>query len=124
VGKIGVYTVIFLLFSLPSFALQNCNALSRQLNAMVRAQKSLLQSMVKKNDVLANTLDQYAQDFKSQGGIKKSDIKSLHQSAKSFRGHSRRELILVKRFESKTNQLIAKISACLKARSVESLVQR
>lgn len=94
--------------------LNQCLELSRQLEQMVDAQKIVLNSMVKKNDAVAETLDHFADDLGGAGQkVKKSDLVSIRQSAKSFRGHTARESELVSKFALQTGMLVEKINECL-----------
>lgn len=93
---------------------QECSQVIKQLQMMSLAQKSLLDSMLKKNELLASTLDHYASDFESRGQkIKRGDLASLRNSAKAFRKHEIREQALVEKFETQAEKLIAKANTCL-----------
>jgi hypothetical protein len=95
-------------------AAHECVNVSLQLHEMQKAQDILLESMVKKNDSLAGTLDQFADDLSSHDQkSKKTDIVGMHKSAEAFRGHSDRELLLISKFEKKSQELIEKTSKCL-----------
>ena len=99
------------------FAEQNineCLEISRQLEVMAEAQNKILNALVKKNDALADTLDHFADDLGGVGQkVKKADLVTLRQSAKSFRGHTVRESELVEKFGQKTGLLVEKISECM-----------
>lgn len=93
---------------------QECTRVIQQLQMMSFAQKSLLDSMLKKNELLASTLDHYANDFENRGQkIKRGDLVSLRNSAKAFRKHEIREQALIEKFESQAEKLIAKANICL-----------
>lgn len=119
VFKFTITYIIAGLISLPVLAEQNmnlnqCLELSKQLGQMVNAQKVVMNSMVKKNDAVAETLDHFADDLGGAGQkVKKSDLVSIRQSAKSFRGHSVREAELVGNFATQTELLVEKINDCL-----------
>jgi len=99
--------------------LNECLMLSRQLEQMADAQQKVLNSLVKKNDAVADTLDHFADDLGGTGQrVKKTDLLSLRSSAKSFRGHSVREAELVDRFAQKTGALVEKINQCLKKNEI------
>lgn len=103
----------------------SCTEYSRQLIHMADAQNKILNSMVKKNDSLAETLDGYADDFDNQKKqVKQADLVSLRSSADSFRHHSVREHKLVQEFNQKTLSLIEKINMCLKQKNESSILQK
>lgn len=81
---------------------------------MREAQSFLLQSMVKKNNSLAETLDLFAKDFSAKKGrLRRADFNKLKGSAEAFRGHAEREKSLISRFESSTEDLLDRVSRCL-----------
>jgi hypothetical protein len=99
----------------------SCNQVMKQLEMMNLAQKSILDSMLKKNEVLASTLDHYANDFERRDQkILHSDLLSLRNSAKAFRKHEAREQKLVNKFEEQAAQLITKVNVCLDVSSSRS----
>ncbi len=116
-------TILLVFMTAQAYSLSepsSCLALSKQLNAMAEAQESLLSSMVKKNDALAGTLDQYAQDFSERGNrLRKVDITSLRKSASAFRNHTSRELTLVGKFNKASKDLIEKVHQCLAKENVK-----
>jgi len=122
-GQFFIQVLVAILFSQYSFAqqeLHQCLELAKQLEQMANAQSKILNTMVKKNDSLADTLDHFADDLGSTGQkVKKSDIISIRKSAKSYRGHSARESELVESFSQRTGWLIDKVSECLKKNSVQ-----
>jgi len=92
----------------------SCGQLRQQLQAMQKAQVSLLSSMVNKNDATANLLDRYARDFEEQGlQLREDDTQSLRSSAQAFRRHREREKKLVQKFDHRSQVLIQQISSCL-----------
>ncbi len=102
-------------------SIRECSRLSLQLHEMQRAQGILLESMVKKNDSLAGTLDHFADDLSSHDQkSKKGDIVGMRKSAEAFRGHSDRELVLIAKFQKRSQELIDKTSRCLAQNTVSS----
>ena len=99
---------------------KSCSELSSELHSMQTAQTSLLQSMVRKNESMASTLDQYADNFSVRKAVRKADIVGFHKSAQAFRNHQDREEKLVQRFQSKTDELISSIDECLKSKTIAS----
>ena len=94
----------------------NCVDLTRQLSEMQKAQTILLESMVHKNDSLANVLDRYAGDFEaSELRLAKTDIESMQKSANAFRQHKQREQTLIQKFNRQSQLLITKANDCLMA---------
>ena len=92
----------------------NCGEITLQLAEMQKAQALLLQTMVKKNENLAEVLDRYASEFEdSERKLTRSDIQSMHGSANAFRNHEAREQTLVDKFNRQSRDLITKANACL-----------
>ncbi len=103
-----------MLGSSVAWSAPDCAQLQIQLQEMQKAQGILLESMVKKNDSLANTLDHFAEDLKShEQKPSRADVVNLHNSAEAFRGHSERELALIEKFQQKSLELIAQTVRCL-----------
>ncbi len=100
--------------SSSAWSTTDCMKIQLQLEEMQKAQASLLESMVKKNDSLAGTLDQFADDLKShEDRPTQVDIINLRNSATAFRGHSDREMILIGKFQKKSKELIGQTVECL-----------
>jgi glutaredoxin 2 len=92
----------------------NCQSLILQLEAMQGAQKSLLQSMVRKNDTVADSFADYADQFEMKGHrFSKLDLFSLRNTSDSFRKHKERENQLIEKFNHSSSELISKVSICL-----------
>lgn len=92
----------------------NCRDLILQLQAMNSAQRSLLTSMIQKNDAISDSLNDYADEFAMKGNrVSKLDLKSLHNSADSFQRHKEREKSLVDKFQNSSHDLIDRVSVCL-----------
>ena len=88
---------------------------------MQKAQQTLLRTMVRKNDSMAETLDLYADQFKQKNGkINNNQINGIRKSAHSFRKHSTREEKVVKQFEDATRQILTKVEKCLKKNRIEA----
>lgn len=113
----GTLFIIMVFLGLSSFAqtnLNNCLELSKQLEQMVNAQNRVFNSLVKKNEAVAQTLETFANDLGNDGQrVKKADLISLRQSAKSFRGQSLRESELIEKFNQQSEHLVEKIAQCL-----------
>lgn len=97
---------------------KTCSQLTEDLRAMQKAQSSLLETMVRKNESMASTLDEYATTFSVKKNLRKADLTGMKRSAQAFRNHQDREEKLVQRFESKTEQLISQIEDCLKSKTL------
>lgn len=92
----------------------HCGALPEDIKAMREAQSFLLQSMVRKNESLAETLEVFAREFQGKKGrLRPADFKRMTTSAEAYRGHAARERSLVERFETSTNSLALRIEKCL-----------
>ena len=113
------FAALIVLLALSAAAqARTCAELNQDLRSMQKAQSSLLDSMVNKNDSMASTLDQYAENFNSQKAVRTTDVVSLKRSAEAFRSHKAREQKLVSRFQSKTDELLGQIEQCLKAKNI------
>ncbi len=109
----------------PSSTVTDCSEIVENLRAMRKAQSSLMNTLVKKNDSMAETLDLYAQRLsKSQGNVTKTEIVGLRKSAQSFRKHGVREQGIVRRFEAISAQLMARLEVCLARPKTPKLAQR
>lgn len=97
---------------------RSCSDLSSDLRAMQKAQDALLESMVRKNESMASTLDQYAQTLNSKKTVRKTDIVGMKKSAVAFRNHQEREEKLVQRFSNKTEELLSQVEQCLKSKTI------
>ncbi len=123
--------VLVFLFSLSSLAASNrCDSLAKDLKAMQAAQKQLMSSFIRKNDTMAQVLEQNADRLETQliqrRAMKRSDLQALRVSAQTFRGHDAREQALVDRFEKASGELLDQVQKCLSKdeRSYKKLGQR
>jgi hypothetical protein len=97
---------------------------------MQAAQKQLMGSFIRKNDTMAQVLEQNANRLEAQmnrqRSMKRSDLKALRVSAQTFRGHDEKERALVARFEKASAQLLGQVQECLTngPRSFKKLGQR
>lgn len=100
---------------------KKCSDVMKELQAMKKAQHQLFASFTQKNGTVAEVLDQHADQLQNkmnrQGKLKKTDLNSLKQSAKAFRGHEEREEKLVQRFEKATQELFEQVESCLNEKS-------
>lgn len=92
---------------------KSCADLSNDLKSMQQAQASLLDSMVRKNDMVADTFENYRHSFSIKKKLAGSDLAGLKKSATAFRSHGSREEKLVARFKHKTDEIIRLVEACL-----------
>jgi hypothetical protein len=91
-----------------------CKPLKLQLTEMHKAQMHLLNSLVSKNDAMADTLKSFAKDLEKKAPrTESSDFLRLNQSAVAFRAHKIRELDLVQRFEKQSQSLLTQVARCL-----------
>ena len=124
--------VVFFLFSVSVLAApsKKCETLAKDLKAMQAAQSQLMSSFIRKNDTMAEVLEQNADrlDHKmtTQRSLKRSDLEALSVSAKAFRGSDQREQALVNRFEKASAQLLDQVRECLEKdkRTYKKLGQR
>jgi hypothetical protein len=127
----GIKTgVVVFLFSLSSMASIKCESLTKDLRAMQAAQKQLMASFIRKNDTMAQVLEQNAKRLEAQmaqrRSMKRSDLRALRVAAQTFRGHDEKEKALVARFEKASTQLLDQVQQCLAKdeRSFKKLGQR
>ncbi len=96
---------------------KSCSQLALELENMQGAQKHLLQSFIRKNEMMAQVLDQNAQQIEnkilSRQNLKVSDLGTLKGSANSYRGHRTRESSLINKFEIASSKLIDEVQKCL-----------
>jgi hypothetical protein len=135
-GFLGVLVSILVSIFLSSvgFAAANltankCENLIQDLKSMQAAQTELLSSFMKKNETMAEVLDQHADRLEKSlilhQSLKKTDLRSLHLSAEAFRGHQQKETAIVDRFGKASNDLLDQVEACLTSpRKIEKLGQR
>lgn len=99
--------------------LENCQELALQMNEYKTARHSLMKSLIKKNDTMADTLDIFADRFedKKMSRVDKGDVASLKTSANSFRSHAQREGRLIDKFEQSSERLFTRVAECLKGNS-------
>ena len=114
----AVVTTVILIAMAQAAQAKTCSELGDDLRSMQKAQASLLESMVRKNDSMASTLDQYANNLQNQRTVRKSDVISLRKSGQAFRDHESREEKLVGRFNKKTDELLTLVEECLKTKSI------
>jgi len=112
VGQLGLVLLVIFGISSSSFAQKtSCQKLTADLTSMQNAQKALLASFVKKNKMLAESLEAHSEKVDSKTSLK------LKRSADVFRQHEIREAQLVERFEKASAQLIGQVQECLDASS-------
>lgn len=111
----SVAWIIGLWFSLPanSQSLNECQKLSSELSQLIRAQKELTNSMIRKNKYFSSSLNGYADSIESGQQRKQATVSSLRQSAKAFEQHELRERKLASAFEKKSMDLATRIASCL-----------
>jgi len=117
-------------FAATNLSADNCASLVKDLKAMQAAQKQLMGSFIRKNDTMAQVLEQNANrletEMNKQRSLKRSDLKALRVSAQTFRGHDEKERALVARYEKASAQLLGQVQECLVngPRSYKKLGQR
>lgn len=116
--KLAILGVSILLATAVQAEARSCSDMTNDLRAMQKAQTALLESMVRKNESMASTLDQYAQTFNSKKTVRKADVVGMKKSAVAFRNHQGREQKLVQRFSDKTDELISQVEQCLKSKTI------
>jgi hypothetical protein len=85
----------------------DCPKLVSDLRGMKNAQQAMMHSFVKKNDTIADALDEMAKDQRHLNGL------TLKRSARTFRQHEAREAKLVSRFETASTELLNQVEQCL-----------
>lgn len=134
--KAGVFAILLFISHVTATAAsagksdRTCASLVKDLKAMQTAQKQLMASFIRKNDMMAQVLEQNASRLETQmakqRSLKRSDLKALRVSAQTFRGHDEKEQALVARFEKASSQLLVQVQECLTndPRSFKKLGQR
>ncbi len=106
-----------------------CENLIQDLKSMQGAQKELLQSFMKKNETMAEVLDQQADRLEKNlvlhQSLKKYDLSPMHVSAEAFRSHRVKEAQIVDRFGKASGELLEQVKACLAVNSkIAEIVQK
>lgn len=110
--------ILVFLFSLSGMAASNkCETFAKDLKAMQVAQKQLMATFIRKNDTMAQVLEQNARRLETQlvhrRSLKRSDLNALRIAAQTFRGHDEKEQALVNRFEKASASLLEQVQKCL-----------
>lgn len=96
---------------------KSCSQLALELESMQGAQRHLLQSFIRKNEMMAQVLEQNAHQIEtkinSRQNVKVSDLGTLKGSANAYRGHQSRESNLINKFEAASSKLIDEVQRCL-----------
>lgn len=108
-----------------SVSVKSCDHLMTQLWSMHKAQKTLLNSLLRKNETMSTTLDRYASKLANQGNrAAQNDLLSLRSSANAYRSHQEREQQLVSRFDKQSVTVISEIENCIKINAQAQSQQR
>lgn len=106
--------------------ISDCSNLIDDLQAMKKAERSLMQTMVNRSETMAETLNKYADDFndlKSRNQkIERKDILSLRRTADTFIDHKHREEQLVQRYQKASDSLLKEVALCLQ--NTQQMAQR
>ncbi len=126
---LSIFTSAALVFASAAHAASKCESLIQDLKSMQGAQQELLTSFMKKNETMAEVLDQQADRLEKNlilhQSFKKSDFRSMHVSAKAFRSHQQKELLIVNHFGKAVNELLEQVNSCLiSSVKIEKIGQR
>jgi hypothetical protein len=96
---------------------KSCSQLALELENMQSAQRHILKSFIRKNEMMSMVLEQNAETIQAKieqsQPIKRSDLNPLKNSAMAYRGHQTREANLIGKFESASSRLIDEVQKCL-----------
>ena len=111
----------------PGWAQENqtvtCQQVRQQLQGMQEAQAALLKSFVSKNLAMAETLDEHAKRLKKSDKRSKQ-VKSLRDSADSFREHHQREAKLIARFEQASREVLQLAAKCIPTQKLDQVADQ
>ena len=128
-GFLSAMTSIILVFSSAAQASGKCESLIQDLKSMQGAQQELLTSFMRKNETMAEVLDQQADRLEKNlilhQTFKKSDFRSMHVSAEAFRSHQVKEIAIVDHFGKAVSELLEQVNTCLSSSvKIEKIGQR
>lgn len=109
-------TIILLLVISPLFAqASDCSALVSQLRQMKEAQLAVQGSLIKNHDMVADSLDSYADALKeSSGRAHKTVSNSMLTAASSLRKRGEKGQELAEKLADQTDLIIKSVENCLK----------
>lgn len=109
-----ILTVSSVLF-VSSYSNASCGALVAELRSMKEAQTAIQTSLVSNHDMFANTLESYSQALRESAGRAHQVVTlNMDKSAESFRERGLRAQKTTAKLEAATDDLIQRISRCLK----------
>ena len=110
---ITVLTLGFV-FSTSTYA-QDCADIVSELQAMKRAQNAIQMSLVANHNIIADSMESYADALSATAGRAHKTVSgSLQESAMSFRDRGQKARGTAKKLDAATAELIQKITKCLK----------
>ena len=113
-GKaITVLTLGFVL-STSTYA-QDCSDIVSEMQAMKRAQNTIQMSLVANHNIIADSMESYADALSATAGRAHRTVSSsLQESAMSFRDRGQKAQGTAKKLDAATADLIQRITKCLK----------
>lgn len=112
----GMKTLFFALsvFPLLTFA-DDCSQLASQLREMKSAQLAVQTSLIRNHDMVADSLESYADALKeSQGRAHKTVSNSMNTAASSLRKRGEKGQDLADKLAEQTDLLVKSVENCLK----------
>lgn len=112
----GMKTLIFILVVLPlsSFA-NDCSNIVSQLREMKSAQLAVQTSLIRNHDMMADSMDSYADALKeSQGKAHKTVTSSMLTASSSLRKRGEKGQDLAEKLSEQTEEIIKAVENCLK----------
>lgn len=101
----------------------NCQQVKIQLRGLQEAQEELLKSFLNKNLAMAGTMDEHAKRLQKSAKRTKQ-VKSLRDSADSFREHHQREAKLIARFEQASREVLRLAEKCMPAQKLDQVADQ
>lgn len=109
-------TLIFIFGLLPMFAFASeCSQVLSQLREMKSAQMAVQSSLIRNHDMMADSLDSYADALKeSQGRAHKAVSSNMLTASESLRKRGEKGQDLAEKLAEKTEEIIKNVENCLK----------
>lgn len=112
----GMKTLFISVLLFPFLASANdCSQLISQLREMKQAQVAVQTSLIKNHDMMADSLESYADALKeSQGKAHKTVTSSMFAASTSLRKRGEKGQDLAEKLAEQTEQIIKNVENCLK----------
>ena len=97
-------------------ATQKCAELKSELKAMKAAQSQVINSLVSNHETFASSMEEFSESVKdsSETSSSKAISANMNETAKAFRQRGVQGQRMAGRLDKATDDLIARVAACLK----------